>query len=1035
MRNLYDTYEERRSALVRLINDVAKSTGGTGKVTVSRLLDPIRKFASEEEAPKNKRYWCEAANFLQIATAFGLTIDENAVGELEAAVDYATVGRVGRRIIGQRGLTIHREVGTQAVFTATDRFEEHDKRLLPVEKDALEGLVAAINATKGRLFNISARINSGLSSLLWEIHKVTQFKFQRVLHIRPGPGATEFDVLLKAALAEAKLGWPIVDEAPPEKGLDAIVAALDGAHALLVVHNIHFWYDIPASPGRRIVDLEAARRMSLERFELFAERFRKSSSRESALLVTSAEDFAPKPVVLLNQGFHKLSVHSRVDVNDRPETTLNSLIESFRRILYGERTASSLLDDCEYYEAEPPEGPRMRRFRTHLHRLRENNRTGIPVSTLRLRAAGFADPSARSEADPTQGYSFLVPKALVKELPVFSLMADDIRTVLACLEHTELTALRMISTGVYWFSQRMCEHVCATLKRLEADQSLARDLQARIPSWGDLKQLHSNRPTLVYPYFNHRSHLTGPLAVMAVVQEDWATFGPQSRSIVHGIIARRLAAAADDVPTTSARTLLKDEYPFALPRDGAAVVLRSEALRHFVRAAQLEDSDKDMILAAQTQFRKLDEAMPIETPVSDNDVPSQPMRNVLSRGGGRYLLKLEILHHLSSDGRGIQPHDHLDDDIKARYHSEVGIVDLALLRMSAANTALSKAKSAAEIGSRHWYDSSLHLAATYVLSSKWSDAERVLDEVDETIKNGSPDAGVSARASIQRAALALARGRIPEALECVQRVLLTDLGNLPVGDEALTVIDVLLAAVNANTSALTMALILVEVGTDELRSKNFPHEIMRFEIRRARCMTALGQPYAAERILDQVSFEFSKHGGSPRALHDFQIAGGECLLKLGWPEWALSGYLIPSLQRAVGTKTFANARQAAELAHVALDQVESRLDAESGAAQVDDTADRMKMARAFVRIVSVDQLPVVQEWQRRSGERSAKLWEQLDPMAKDNPFAPDPFYTNDLSVFKDVRETGAGDLVDPDFRSVLRVEIESALDANWYPDG
>lgn len=950
----------KKGALHQALADAA----GVSRHTVIRLKHPQQ----YEDAPHSK--FGIVAPEVSLA-AFGIVAQGSQLDAIKRATNWQTLEATLERIIsGPAGA----QYTDPMVFTRVAGQKRGRKSLLhPLEQDALDTLWEEVKLGKHKSVALSAPPHTGIGYLLAQLHERGLAHVTKFIHVRPpvpevpdADGAALGDLMQSVA---GELGLQRVF------GASDIVSALVQQNAVLVIHNAHvFLRKDPLKKNRQ--------RLS----NLFSTAKKYNKHLTPLIFVTRDET---------SEWFREKAIEydGVLSKNWSPAVPAKQAVGLIDEFMRGYASLLGTDHGTRSFRHTNSVSPSMRRLRWHLKRLKDKD---LKIATLRLRAAAFLDRQHLSEADPTQGYEAFVGRELLEKAEDLRFLREDIRWALRAWDGNNQTkeqlaerrGLRRLSTGVYWFSK----HMNAALdvpETQDADHASKLSGSGTVDdneTWQALLALVVDRTGLVYQHLLAEgdsadiSRLAAPLALRLVIQDNWLRDDPEEYAATHIKIAKTLEAKkASD---------LAEEYPFRIPFDSAKTIFRSEAIRHYVRAARGAPDMSLTIKQAERLFKKLD-------PLKGAKKPAQKLKSagkhILSRSSGRYYLKLELLHLLSEDGRGLAPHPALADSLKKRFYRELGISRMSLLHVQLARDAFAQqaGKNVLPRSEIDW-DCLLHLISVTTVAQDFDEAKELIETAERAlpkVPSSERIADIRQRIDVRWANLAFAKGNLGEAYECYMP-LLNHSAMVPIeGDRAFACIDVLLASArlileeqnltsqlgtnrherNTDTllvgqraqgqtdalqdrarsegaqehqafltkstserhpsqlSLLSLALTIAEANIADPYLKLRPHEALRFEFRKAIVHSLLGNVDVAEVILDRCLYVMAERGGSSRALHELRMAAGETLMQIGWDERAFFGYLLPALRLADDRGANQYARSASVLAQRALSRMVPRL--------------------------------------------------------------------------------------------------------------
>lgn len=514
-------------------------------------------------------------------------------------------------------------------------------------------------------------------------------------------------------------------------------------------------------------------------------------------------------------------------------------------------------------------------------------------SAIRFRAFCASDTTNPSPFDPTQGVwdrtSQRIRAAIPEITECLSDIQSDIRSYADRGTTHDLTALRVISTGLFFVSQRM-------LKQLLKKPHLASKMAGVSFLSQGLRSKYVNMMSNSRFEVKDGQRFTAPLLVRSLVQDDWMRFDPKTRSEVHeaiGDILLEMAINGDE-------SFLAEELPYAAPWGDWRIVVALEAIRHFSRAANSTTSARAVAITrkALTAYNRfLEEDVFSSVKAKPNQVPP----GKLSRAHGLHSLKYEALCLLSSDGRGHEAPRGTDALSQTAFFREIGITLIRMLRPKEASLALTRGASSEDVSNvDRCYMISHDITARIMLgdlSSASDQLERLRSlngsEADPFLKEL-----VKRRIEARQAMLSLMRGRRQEARSLWETV--SEEGLAPFyGDRAIGYFDAFLSSprmLRQNLHIVDELWAKIERASHTAHSFGFEHERLQIELRRASLMRVAGFSMASEAILDHVGLSLVKHSGAEVLFREFQIESAKTLQSLGRPKYALVAYAWPAYQ-------------------------------------------------------------------------------------------------------------------------------------------
>lgn len=1051
---------KRKGAPVRTLVEAA----GVDRTTVWRLKEP-----QDYEQEPHEKFGIVAPDVC--LAAYGIVAQGWQLDAIKRATNWHSLEPILERII--LGPAQNRYTDPMVFTRVAGRKKSRSSFLHPLEQHSLDALWEEAKLGKHKSVALSAPPHSGIGFLLAQLHERGLAHVTKFIHVRPPvpevpyADGVELGDLMQSVARE--LGLQRVF------GASDIVSALVQQNAVLVIHNAHvFLRKDPQKKNRG--------RLS----NLFSTAMKYDKHLTPLIFATRDET---------SEWFRERAIqHYGVwSKNWSPAVSAKQAVGLIDEFMMGYASLLGKDDGTRSFRHTNSVSPSMRRLRWHLKRLKDKD---LKIATLRLRAAAFLDRQHLSEADPTQGYEAFVGRELLEKAEDLRFLREDIQWALRAWDGDNQTkeqlaerkGLRRLSTGVYWFSKHMNAALDAPETQFadHASKHIGRSTIDDNETWQALQALVAERTGLVYQHLPadgddaNISRLAAPLALRLVVQDNWLRDDPEEYAATHIKIAKTLEAKK---PSD-----LAEEYPFRIPFDSAKTVFRSEAIRHYVRAARGEPDTSLTIKQAERLFKKLD-------PLKGTKKPAQKLKSagkhILSRSSGRYYLKLELLHLLSEDGRGLAPHPALADSLKKRFYRELGISRMSLLHMGLARDAFAQqaGKNKFPRSEIEW-DCLLHLISVTTVVQEFDEAKELIETAEQalaTVSSSERIADIRQRIDVRRANLAFAKGNLGEAYECFMP-LLNHSAMVPIeGDRAFACIDVLLASARlileeqnltsqlgtnrhernsdtlrvgqrtrgqtgafhdrarskgaqdlrallserhpAQLSLLSLALTIAEANIADPHLKLRPHEALRFEFRKATVHSLLGNVDVAEVILDRCLYVMAERGGSSRALHELRMAAGETLMQIGWDERAFFGYLLPALKLADDRGANQYARSAAVLAQRALSRMVPRLlmDLDKLRSSFSDVDLEDRLKRLIESGPAVENLEMHEINKRRAEtrvHRSKELWSEIRELFGGED---DPFYGMDFQQMKQAREQVPAEFATEEGRLVIKELIAKHL--------
>lgn len=714
-----------------------------------------------------------------------------------------------------------------------------------------------------------------------------------------------------------------------------LLKSLASQRQLLVVHNLSALPPIEGRPHSAFAVIE--RLSSLISSEL-------PNTSPVPLLVNEW----PRSIRLAADRFNTLKLDPRITSGEARDY-FDKMLNHYR----GERRMAGEGPLCD--ELLSNDWPRKKRIDWHYHEIGrlpdpENSGTGeraVTPASVRFRAICLSNARNFSCHDATQGFNRMVGPGLLGKVPEVETINEDIVALLqsGTLTEPEVDALRLISTGVYFFSKGMLERLWV----------------AR----GDDKRLHAIK---IHGSLDFVSHMSGrddafvmSQIVRAAIQDEWIQTDSHTRTQWHAAIAHDLAKAFhDDQSLRYGPADPRDEFPVQPPWNDGRILFATEAVRHYVRAFQSHpDGEPDHVHSAHKIYRELGESF--DTDRSDDPKPRS--LKTLSRATGQYRLKIELLGLLSKNGDAMNPEPALGlNPINvAYYHLEVGKTYAVLLNLQNSQKAFERGLEI--VGEDQCLTCARarlmlfsHQITSFLEAGAFKQALAVQLRMRgdiERLKNMGGDPNVLSRERARRiarlAAILTAKSRSAQSIVtgktfrawAIQlfRVLCDDemVPRLQ-GERALGFLDALIepaAAELARSSTIdimeqTEAWILCEQLQSTSLDVGNQFQNLAFETRRARIVrrsaVSTGGPQVAEAILDRVGIALGRFGGSEKEFKEFQIESAATLISLGRPRYALAAYALPARDQLEGTSAEALKRRL----QAVIDRASSELDRNSG---------------------------------------------------------------------------------------------------------
>ncbi len=822
---------------------------------------------------------------------------------------------------------------------------------------------------------LSAECHSGLGFALMTMDRSIDVDYSEIIHIRPRPKSAGVEVI-RTELAKA-LGIRSPAKLDPHFLTGLLVEQLRDRDALIVLHNAHLVLFEEGWNGDRPPSDSAQKVVRLFR------KLVKSLAGKCRLVATFSAGLTPDAELLEELDIPIIKLRTpNLDLKEVEQSwqDLKALSDEYQRIANVSTRSPNLI------------GPTGKRLQWYLNRL-SKIRAGIGPATLRLRAAGLANHRVLSAHDPTNGFRKIVGPELEALCPEFSMLYNDVAATLHCTRLNageRQKALRMTSAGIFWFSKTV-----AIQLRKHCD----------LPDWSQFDAITSNPRRLAYFYQvdsidKNDEQITAPFAIKCVVQDAWCRDDPQSFVTFNISLAQEMLRMAKHPPDK-----LTDEFPIEIPREGPAIVFYAAAAKHAALAMAVAQQKpqslprsvlnpiavassvvRDAVAAIDKRIARL-----LETEFGGKTLS---VNHVLSRSEGRYRLKLDLLNFLSVEGDANNPLDNLPNEIRCRFHLDVGICRFGMLHLDEARAAFEAGYFDPSAERLDRFDCLMHQVSVDIVLLNFDKAEKGIREGRDFLEKLDPPDQHKGRPrlTIREANFLRAKGGKAD-LEAA-RALVLDLLNpnklVPLaGDAAIAAVDILLDAWDANLpdqkTTLEFAMVICEANATELGQKTYPHEVGRFDIRRARVFARLGLLDAAETLLDGVALSLASDGGSERTLHEFQIACADILIRQGNAPWAYACYIHRCLERAIALDHGIGKREAGRLAKKALKACK-------------------KMGHAEIVGGSSSKTPMSRKdaiWGSASNIRGEVLWRLLADRRED---VEDPFHGYDLGMLQ--RELG-----------------------------
>ena len=645
------------------------------------------------------------------------------------------------------------------------------------------------------------------------------------------------------------------------------------------------------------------------------------------------------------------------------------------------------------------ENPILKRA-AHHYRTKATAYTDMP-SAIRFRAFCASDRDNPSPFDPTQGVWDRIDAKWREEVPeITDCITDiqsDLRTLGGVLEHStarpegppddsllaaeakgDLSALRTVSTGLFFLSERMLQNLKhhPVSKAWMSPVEMSFSLQSKYVS---RDQSPSSELDLRY---------STPLLVRAIVQDDWMRFDPASRTIVHEAIADQLCALLP----TDAQNDISEELPYEMPWGDSDVVVALEAIRHFSRAAASANPSKAIELTRRA-LDVYDKYLEEGTFSPADEEASRQNAGRLSRSHGLHALKHEALSLLSADGRGAQAPRGANLRQQYTFFREMGITLARLLRPDEAISAFERclALDGLELVDRSSVLS--HAVSASILRGNLSEAQDYLNASRETEKQeADPETclTIATRNNARAAALALARGRRYEARERWEAI--AETGMTPfVGDRAISYFDAQLAtacSLRRNAQMADKLLAAMERASHVALDRQLEHERLRIDIRKASWARVMGFPAAAESVLDHVGLDLTRHTGAEILFREFQIESAETLMSLERPRYAFVAYAWPA---------FLSLRRRASAPYT--------------------RRCRRLCGRLLIKMDSIIEEP-------EPSTQNSKFWQEISKIESQNVY---PFYSVDLLPAREDVESYFQELATPESRIFYRQILHESL--------
>lgn len=519
-------------------------------------------------------------------------------------------------------------------------------------------------------------------------------------------------------------------------------------------------------------------------------------------------------------------------------------------------------------------------------------------SAIRYRAFCASDTRTPSPFDPTQGIWRRVDADMRNRIPEFTdCFADiqsDLRTYHAQERYDDLVSLRLISTGIFFFSSEM-------LDLLKAHEGSAGFAKCASFSSGSLRGKYVSLTDSASENSPAMKVATMPLLVRSVIQDDWMRYEADTRRVVHEALGNILFEFALDEDVEA----WEKELPYSPPWGEVHLIMALEAIRHFMRAAQSSD-DGDAAQLTRQALDVYDSLLERGTFPNETDLEDRRPAGELSRAHGLHALKYEALCLLSKDGKGKEAPRGLDPHSTIIYFRELGITLTRLLRTKEAKQAFMSALLEPGISLLERSYILSHQLNACLVSGDISEARSILDDLRELERFEGLEApdrdNIGRRNDAREAALLNAEDLSSQSRAAWKR--LSDDGLFSyAGDRALSYIDAHLPRGDGDTrklNELSEVWAISERASQFAHENGFEHERLRLEIRRASIARALSCPEASVAILESVGLDLARHCGAEMLFREFQFEAATVLNVLGRPKYGFVAYAWPAFQSLRG---------------------------------------------------------------------------------------------------------------------------------------
>ncbi|MEM9249336.1 MAG: hypothetical protein AAGB05_11655 [Pseudomonadota bacterium] len=792
------------------------------------------------------------------------------------------------------------------VHVGCDAELPHRAVLHDTEVAALASITAALKADQHdvQAVLITSRVHAGCRFLLQHLHANAAFRTLYpggVWHVRADllEGTEEAGEAVappRASDLEAALRRIYDDYSKPgDLNLHALLNFLERKRQLLVVHNLSA---LSAQGGRA--------HPALALIEDFAALVRRKVC-------------APNPAPLLVTEWHS-TVRLNTEHFEGHELKVKISSDDARAYFWKMFDHYQTRRSPDNQELLSNDWPRRKRIEWHYREIGKQSdpetggprrRTVTPAS-VRFRAICLSNAKNFSCHDATQGFDRLIGSDLLNGVPEVETIKEDIIGFMhsGALSASDRDALRLVSTGVYFFTEAMLDRL--------------KDANVGGSQLGQIR-LSDRLPFVSYMSERDNAFVLS-LMVRAAVQDDWIHSGCATRSEWHAAVASQLhVMSASAKPPALGHTDPLLEFPFSPPWDDARILFAAEAVRHYVRAAQSQPGE------APNHFAS---AYGVYVDLGETFDPHRPRQNgqksekSLSRATGQYRLKLELMGLLSEDGDAEEPAARLNlEPIRAAvYHYEVGTTHALLLNLQPAQDAFAQGLSAVgDDPSPQSARARLLLRSqqimAYLEAGQIQNAfgvQRLLRDDFRRLEEGEIRAKERARRVARLAAISAAQGRRARSLRLFRSLYVPGDGAPLHGERALWLINVLIEPEIRQTpngdilmshpdaEDMTEAWVLCEQLQSLSRDEGYKFQNLAFETRRARIVRRFsgkrsaphasegGAPRVGEAILERVGLLLGRFGGSEKEFKEFQIESAATLISLDRPRYALAAYALPA---------------------------------------------------------------------------------------------------------------------------------------------